>query len=109
MSIELARQIAAGAWCTPETSSIKMDARLAKAFADILNEENIRIKMGYTGEQTGNMLEMAIEHTRNESAQRISELEKDNERLFSENQCLKEKHNKLVEAAQTIANIFLKK
>ena len=39
MSIELARQIAAQAWCTPETSGIEMDTRLAEAFADILNKE----------------------------------------------------------------------
>ncbi len=34
----LARQKAAQAWCTPKTSSIDMDTRLAEAFAKILDE-----------------------------------------------------------------------
>lgn len=32
----LARETAAQAWCTPETSDIQMDSRLAEAFAVIL-------------------------------------------------------------------------
>lgn len=38
MSSELARHKAARAWCTPETSDIEMDPRLAEAFAEILDE-----------------------------------------------------------------------
>ncbi len=38
MASELARQKVAVAWCTPETSNIEMDARLAEAFADILDK-----------------------------------------------------------------------
>jgi len=34
--MELARQLAAQAWCAPETSSIEMDVRLAEAFASVL-------------------------------------------------------------------------
>ena len=33
---------ASHAWCTPETESIEMDIRLAKAFARILDEEKNR-------------------------------------------------------------------
>ena len=36
--MDLARQKAAQAWCTPATSSIEMDVVLAEAFAEILNE-----------------------------------------------------------------------
>lgn len=39
MPSEQALQLAATAWCTPETSSITMDDRLCKAFADILDRE----------------------------------------------------------------------
>lgn len=38
MSTEFTRGIAAQAWCTPETSDIEMDVRLAEAFADILDK-----------------------------------------------------------------------
>ena len=34
----LAREKAAQAWCTNETSGIEMDSRLAEAFARILND-----------------------------------------------------------------------
>ena len=34
----LSKEMAAKAWCTPETEKIEMDVRLAKAFADILEE-----------------------------------------------------------------------
>jgi len=37
MASGLARQLAARAWCTPTTSGIDMDARLAEAFAEILD------------------------------------------------------------------------
>lgn len=33
---QMAREFAAQAWCTPETSGIEMDVRLAEAFAQIL-------------------------------------------------------------------------
>lgn len=39
MTKQEARQLAAQAWCTPETSTIEMDARLAEAFARILLKE----------------------------------------------------------------------
>jgi len=38
MSISLATEKAAQAWCTPETESITMDVELAKAFANILED-----------------------------------------------------------------------
>ena len=38
MASEFARQKAAQAWCTPETSVIEMDTRFAEAFADILDK-----------------------------------------------------------------------
>ena len=38
MASNLARERAAQAWCQPETSGIEMDARLAEAFAAILDE-----------------------------------------------------------------------
>lgn len=34
--LPLARELAAQAWCRPETSGIEMDVRLADAFANIL-------------------------------------------------------------------------
>ena len=38
MPINLARQKAAQAWCTPETEKKEMDVELAEAFANILND-----------------------------------------------------------------------
>jgi hypothetical protein len=38
MASKEARELAAQAWCTEETSSIEMDVRLAEAFADILDK-----------------------------------------------------------------------
>ena len=38
MASELARQKAAQAWCTPETSKIVMMPELAEAFANILDD-----------------------------------------------------------------------
>lgn len=38
MTTVLSMERAAQAWCTPETSSIEMDSRLALAFANILDD-----------------------------------------------------------------------
>jgi len=46
MARELARQRAAHAWCTPETEHIEMDVILGEAFADILEEECSKPRLG---------------------------------------------------------------
>ena len=55
MMSDLARQKAAQAWCTPETSAIEMDTRLAEAFAAIL--EDIWSKPWLGNATTGELLE----------------------------------------------------
>ena len=42
-SMEVARQIAAQAWCEPETEMIEMDVRLAEAFAKRINALRTRL------------------------------------------------------------------
>lgn len=46
MTLELARQKAAQAWCTPATEKIVMIPELAFAFADILEEERSHARLG---------------------------------------------------------------
>lgn len=47
---------AAQAWCTPETSSIEMDVRLATAFANILDAHIEALLFG-KGDQTNKIWE----------------------------------------------------
>ena len=55
MSMELARQKTAQAWCTPETEKITMDPILAEAFATILDD--IWSKPWLGNATTGELLE----------------------------------------------------
>lgn len=46
MTLELSRQKAAQAWCTPTTKHLTMVPELAFAFADILEEELNHAELG---------------------------------------------------------------